>query len=281
MTLFHYCSTATFYNITRNRSIWLSSLSSSNDTQEGKTLSLVLRRLGHALKFHHTRIEDLVDSFRQLEDQMDCLGLCLSREGDMLSQWRGYANDAAGVAIGFSERLFQLMSADNGTPSHARLHRVVYDEQEQLDLLRSRFDPILSLVESGALEPSTLLGFDSSKFGSYDEAVRAQARASTALREEIQRLVDLLYVTKNPAFKEEMEWRYIREIDKSYLTCSFRSRGEALVPYLNLKFPGNLEFPFDCVMVGPRNPTPIPVIEAFLRDQQIFCPVIPSTATYR
>lgn len=36
MNLYHYCSTSTFLSIIANRSIWLSSMSLSNDTMEGK-----------------------------------------------------------------------------------------------------------------------------------------------------------------------------------------------------------------------------------------------------
>ncbi len=43
--LYHYCSTDTFFNIVKNRSLWLSSLAQSNDYMEGKLVAQAITRL--------------------------------------------------------------------------------------------------------------------------------------------------------------------------------------------------------------------------------------------
>lgn len=44
-------------------------------------------------------------------DQM-LFGVCFSEEGDMLGQWREYANKGTGLAIGFDAKWFQWLCRD-------------------------------------------------------------------------------------------------------------------------------------------------------------------------
>ena len=282
MTYYHYCSTDTFFNITHNQSIWLSSLSASNDTQEGKTLSKIAARLCDRLGYDDYETDYLVRSISGIEENTDCVGLCLSDKGDMLSQWRGYADDGTGVAIGFSGGFFERIMSENNPDRDLRLHRVVYDEAEQEQLLLDRFASIAAILQSKDLRMPTVLTFDQSRFPSYDEAVSHQRKATLKMALEVIRLVDLLYATKNPAFEEERESRFICEVPSVYGgRCNFRPRGAALVPYLSIPFPKDVDAAYDCVVIGPKNPTPVGVMKAFLNKKGINCPVYLSNATYR
>ena len=44
---------------------------------------------------------------------VDGLGFCLSKKGDLLSQWRGYADDAFGVSIGFEKDYLKKLSMES------------------------------------------------------------------------------------------------------------------------------------------------------------------------
>lgn len=101
MSLYHYCSNEVFFSIVDRREIWLSSLNLSNDSMEGKLLSSVILQLASddGLQADHLRL--LREQVEYLEGYFDGLGFCLSERGDLLSQWRGYAADGAGVSIGF------------------------------------------------------------------------------------------------------------------------------------------------------------------------------------
>ena len=44
-TLYHYCSTESFVSMVRGASLWLSSLSLSNDTMEGRLVNAAVMRL--------------------------------------------------------------------------------------------------------------------------------------------------------------------------------------------------------------------------------------------
>lgn len=280
--LFHYCTTATFLNIIQNKSIWLSSLLASNDTQEGKWLSVVLRGFADSSGLSDFEIEALADRFRWVESITDCLGFCLSSEGDMLSQWRGYANDATGVAVGFKRSLLDALSTEPGYPTRRRLHQVIYDAGEQRDLLASRFPNIKEKIEDGGLFRPTFLGFDRTRYSSWEEADAAYPKKALFLNSAILLgLLDILYVTKNPAFAEEKEWRFITDVNTTYESCEFRVRGNAIIPYMQIEFPIEIPQPIDCIILGPRNPTPPEVVKAFLLKHGLKCEVLRSEATYR
>ncbi|HSL78822.1 MAG TPA: hypothetical protein VK877_04105 [Pseudolabrys sp.] len=98
--LYHYCSTSAFHAIVEAAAIRLSSLSLANDTLEGKIVSTAIERLAFRDKLDAPVRAELSRAIQALEKILDNLGFCLSEEGDLLSQWRGYAADATGVSIG-------------------------------------------------------------------------------------------------------------------------------------------------------------------------------------
>jgi hypothetical protein len=145
MILYHYCSTQTFHSIIQNRAIWLSSLSLSNDTMEG----VWLRKLLADVCLEETPLEpwdmsSAVDQVAALNTLADGLGFCLSENGDMLSQWRGYAADATGICIGFSPVYFRELDNKYKTDKQPRftLTKVEYDLSEQKKLIKLIFDEV-------------------------------------------------------------------------------------------------------------------------------------------
>jgi len=96
MILYHYCSNTDFHSIIENRRILLSSLSLSNDSMEGKLVAEILARIAKADGLDQPATRRLQESVSRLEQLFDGLGFCLSEDGDLLSQWRGYAADATG-----------------------------------------------------------------------------------------------------------------------------------------------------------------------------------------
>ncbi|MCX5827610.1 MAG: DUF2971 domain-containing protein, partial [Deltaproteobacteria bacterium] len=107
--LYHYCSTSVFVSIIENRSIWLSSLNLSNDSLEGKLVAEIVARISTSDGLDQASSEELQKGVNFIEQIVDGLGFCLSEEGDLLSQWRGYAEDATGFSIGFSKKYLERM----------------------------------------------------------------------------------------------------------------------------------------------------------------------------
>jgi hypothetical protein len=70
---------------------------------EGKLVAEIIDQLAKRDGLDELAIKELQDLIGFIETQFDGLGFCLSEEGDLLSQWRGYAADATGFSIGFSK----------------------------------------------------------------------------------------------------------------------------------------------------------------------------------
>ena len=92
---------------------------------------------------------ELLTAFRYRNSMAGCAGFCMSEEGDLLSQWRAYAVNAAGVSIGFNSDYFGIIGnlrRDRGDAFSAHLTKVEYDIAEQKKLVAEHADEILKLV---------------------------------------------------------------------------------------------------------------------------------------
>src|SRR6185295_17936413 len=83
----------------------------------------------------------------------DGLGFCLSENGDLLSQWRGYAGNATGVAIGFSAEYLNFLS-EASRPGDKRgftLQKVEYEPTSHEARVEPTYNRIGQLIKKGAL----------------------------------------------------------------------------------------------------------------------------------
>ena len=118
-TLYHYCSIETFFHIIKTKAIWLSDIEKSNDSLELQYLKKEYAKwakiICHVFADHQRKTNTPFDE-KRLEALSSVLSdissltitktwvFCLSEKGDLLSQWRGYADDGYGVSIGFDAR---------------------------------------------------------------------------------------------------------------------------------------------------------------------------------
>jgi len=71
-----------------------------------------------------------------------------------------------------------------------------------------------------------------------------------------------LYTSKNPAFREEQEWRLIAFIptggpNGEMLTdCDFRASGDRIVPFVSVSMLDHGVRPIDRIILGPKKPDP-------------------------
>lgn len=281
MTLYHYCSAATFESIVSKKSIWLSSLSQSNDTHEGVWMDGLLRQVCLENDFSPSEIERVSEFLKDATAFWDVLGFCLTPNEDMLSQWRGYADDGCGFAIGFSEEAFRCVNRDKGG-----LFDVIYEKEMQLEIVRERVKNNLELLRSGIRTiPSEIPKSEASK-----KAVNTKNRFRSlfsgprvSLSIFFLSLIDIMYVLKNPSFREETETRFITNMNREYPGCEFHRSGRKLVPHRVMEFSSvKPALVIEKVVLGPGNPTPPDIVAAFLRengfgDAEIFM----SAATYR
>jgi len=116
----HYCGSQVFLSFLERKKLWLTSLSQSNDSLEGAWV------IKHWLSRFTPRTEserDLRKGYSVLLDEVKrsyvALGTCFSEEPDLLSQWRGYAENGAGFSLTFDLKKITGTSNHFGCkPSH-------------------------------------------------------------------------------------------------------------------------------------------------------------------
>ena len=278
-TLFHYCSTSTFVSIISTRTIWLSSLNLSNDTMEGKLVAETINRLASLDNLGTEIVKDIQQSIAISEKTFHGLGFCLSEEGDLLSQWRGYATDATGFSIGFSKKYLQSLSENRmNAGKQCKLQKVLYDTAAQEELIRPTYNEVKKIVDSGHLIQPTVGGVRSIHVD-YSTKVNVFIQAHTSVYLNLFALSSSLYSLKTSAFCKEMEWRLVSFADDS---CDYKPMNDRVVPYKiydldKLENESVIE-----VIIGPKNLTPPEVVESLLRKHGFNdVKIVRSSATYR
>lgn len=285
-TLYHYCSSSTFASIVSHKSIWLSSLSLSNDTMEGRLVTQTFDRLLSQLKVSAEETEEIREALKYTEELFDGLGFCLSEWPDTLSQWRGYADDGQGFSIGFTKEYLQnLEKSKEEGESFFHLGKVKYQLVEHEATLKPIYDEIkvfivagqlkIPLIESGLINAMSEEQMKSRK----DEYLKS----IKALWSKAIEVFPFVYMLKNNAFSEEAEWRLVSYLSKDISSSvSFRASGNRLVPYREFKLkPLGIQSIAE-IYVGPKNITPNFVIEKFLAQNGFLdVKIYRSAATYR
>lgn len=198
-TVYHYCSLETFYAIFSNSTIRLSNISKSNDSEEITYLLPKMRKFCTNLfnRYNDVFPEDYrlqtdfinnVFNSKFNETSLNFYVMCFSEEPDLLSQWRGYANNACGVSIGFSTEAFYPLA--RSTRSSYNFSQVRYSLDDLYDQIeKSTIKKIENNFTGDARNDSLVL------LNLVDTTI------STILYNSI------LY--KNPNFNEEKEWRLV------------------------------------------------------------------------
>ena len=201
--LYHYCSVSAFYNIIKNQSIWLSESRKSNDYLE---LQWVLDGFqdyveDQWLAFAKMKISnnttvdfDVYEKAHRIIESISSSGFkknwvfCLSEQKDDLGQWRGYADDGAGIAIGFktnSLMLFEKLIPEEDNSLDFCFRKIKYGRKKLDEFFHHYFD-------SSDLSPeSTTEEFISVVYNWLDL------------------VLDVSAWFKNNGFKSEKEWRLI------------------------------------------------------------------------
>jgi hypothetical protein len=151
--LYHYCSNSTFLSIISGQNIRASEFSLSNDHLEGKWSRNLLEQFCIERKMFPMTQNLLLEQFDSyLLQYFFAVGFCLSAQGDLLSQWRGYADDGRGVAIGFDSVFFSELI--ESMPDRSRgfdllFEKVKYDLEQQQKVARAYFEDFCLLAEAG------------------------------------------------------------------------------------------------------------------------------------
>lgn len=271
--LYHYCSLSTFKSILDNKSVWLSDIRKSNDSLElrwimGQCQYYMLKAWNDYVKaVKEDRGLDAVslESFEEFdklynlvrdydaEDDTKNWVFCLSEKADDLGQWRGYADDGQGIAIGFNSSLLKKVNYIGNTIRNTSVNllfdRVRYSKKE----LATFFNEMAGLSKiSVEMAPNEVIQY-------------------------MKRAVGLSYIYaplyKSDKFKDEKEWRifysmHLDEIEKgerpgvpnskndfsddiTLERYAFIQRNKTLVSHLELGLP-QIKRAIHSITIGPK-----------------------------
>lgn len=258
----HYCSASTFLSIIRKKQLWLTSLRQSNDRAEGEwCLQKWLDRFNVLIPAELSQRRAAKTAVEVFLHDIVALGTCFSEAADLLSQWRGYADDGGGFSIAFDrDGLSKALSeGDNG------------------DI---KFTPVEYSIDTalGPAKPfhAMTTAFAPDYVGSNGRSLNINI--SPEARAEKKFAVEQLFRFKNPAFSEEREWRlYTLRSLSSESALKFRESGGVISPYMTFDFPSSAVL---SVRLGPTNRTPVRVVQSLLESCGFNARVLTSSATY-
>ena len=256
--LHYYCSNTTFLSILQHKELWLTALSLSNDRLEGRWaleqyLNLFQGDRARLRKSAHVVIEAFLHG-------REALGICFSEKEDLLSQWRGYADDGCGVCITFSKEALDQAVKDWAEEEEIRIAKVKYGRLAEHDFVKPIAEAFMNNIENVNADGRFL----SEHINHTDQKWRVASE---------------FFEYKHPAFSEEAEWRIYSVVGLgSGSNLDYRVAGKLLSPYL--RFPISLDA-ISFVTLGPNNRTPTDVAKAALARHKCNAGVVRSAASYR
>ena len=227
--MYHYCSMQSFFGIIKSNSIWLNDVSKTNDVYEYSWILEIMEDILHEV--------DLADKFdknylknsfiRFFQPHM----ACFSREVDSLSQWRGYADDGRGIAIGFNRRYFERNK--DQVNKEIIVEDIIYDPVKQ----RQKVERLL-MRELGRLARS---GEPQGFF--------------TLELEMLSHIIKYGQAFKHESFKEEKEIRIIHGYSDLLAEpdmFKYRVARDDLLSYIEFSLNVNNEDSITEIIIGPR-----------------------------
>ena len=266
--IYHYCSVESFRAIIQNKTLWMSSVYNLNDYKE---IHWIKDKIFKKIKTAITK--DNFIKYKKFEElysnELPNVYIASFSEGsDLLSQWRAYANDGYGVAIGFNSDYFKENSL-------VKTSSVLYDEKNQEKQINLILEPLEKLPEN--------INLESKEFIEICKAI-------------ITDINNLSAKSKNELFKEEQEVRLIHnpkiiddEKNKKFIfennlsEMMFRSVCGNLIPYFELKFEKEKEIPAILEIIkGPKNKFINEEVKIFLSNNGFYSVDIKSSkSSYR
>lgn len=144
MTLYHYCPTETFFKILESKELWFSDITKSNDSSE---IAHAMRILKDYLSKKDCKIDPYgsnklyFNEIKKASSHYRYYCCSLAEDGDLLSQWRGYAPNG-GVSLGFDLEGLQtyVSSIKVAGEKPAITSKVYYKEIEFISEVLERID---------------------------------------------------------------------------------------------------------------------------------------------
>ena len=249
--LFHYCNIESFASIIKNASIWLSDVSKSNDYLE---CVLCRNKIKESIEKILAADEKDLEAWKwgydhgcKLNREIYSYCVCFSENCDQLSQWRGYANNGKGIAIGFDKNILDELKTDD--IYRIAFDSVIYDSKEQEDYI-------------GEVVNENL------------EKMRVKGIAHVGIELNTNYRLKFPFV-KNPSFWEEGEWRIVVSAKPgsqrleasdniSFSEVRYRVANDKLISYLEMDFSKIKQKIIKEIWIGPKSEVTVDDVVNFL-----------------
>jgi hypothetical protein len=260
--LFHYTDMRGMLGILGSEQIWFTSIFHLNDPSElGYGIEMALS----VLRDEAQKGGSAVPAFcRWMEHLLVKAGgevfgffvASFSQNRDDLGQWRAYADNGRGVAIGLAPKLFEVVSdhSNLGVAEKTLFTDVIYDQAGCMLNLMNVIKRAIAVIIRGEASVTSLV--EREEFGKEIARLLAAPIFSYAV------------TYKHPAYAHERETRLllINDLNKLSSLIEMRVRGSSLVPYipspLRVRSPGAITK----IMIGPAaDELAEDAIRAFLR----------------
>jgi hypothetical protein len=151
---YHYTSLDALFNIVSNRTLWLTSLKSSNDKKELfytvddfiRDFEIVFeteksKNIKKCFEILNSNIHSNIDKFKkECTRKRKPYALCLSDKRDNLTHWDRYAASSTGVCIGINVAAFEVLYSGMATAGFGSslfdIGKALYTEEDILNFIR-------------------------------------------------------------------------------------------------------------------------------------------------
>jgi hypothetical protein len=228
--LYHYTGQIGLLGIIEQAELWATKIQYMNDATEfGLALRLARQELENIINNSAHSSEKaasvrLQESLHGLED-INIFAVCFCENGDLLSQWRGYAGGKYGYSIGFdSDALMQIADRNEFT-----LGRCIYDTAVQRNIIKQT---ISDCIKDELATPTKR------RWGFHGPLADVLFRCGVFF--------------KDPSFEDEIEWRLISPTVLYYdVKLRFRAGSSMITPFYGLSITNDDGLPIRHIVIGP------------------------------
>jgi hypothetical protein len=235
-SLCHYTTLEGVIGIITGNDLWLTHSRYSNDNEEMNYGHRLVDEVLDELKTNAAGDSAKLKWLEKLRAQIQAARedevyiCCFCENGNLLSQWRGYADNGGGVSIEFDSAGFEQLCGSGNQHGLMRLWKVFYDRDQQCQIVR-----------------------DSINYSHWP------ARGDDSIPFIVDALQFFVPTFKNSGFSEEKERRLVfTPKQDASLKPHFRTRRGMLVPYFSLRElsgtavpPAGIQMSIRQVQVGP------------------------------
>ena len=277
--VYHYCTASTGFSIVETKTIRLSALSHANDTSEGRAMIQKFDELIAATSLSYEVAQVCRVIFGSFSQSTEGFAFCMSENGDLLSQWRAYAGDGAGVVIGFNKSILERDFGEvNFGSKFFEIIKIEYGDAKLVDLLKpltieleKQLLPLrncvqLQLDQNVESSISEMADFDLNRSKKIFKKVTPDANLAIDIILKIVSAIHFkIYSHKVVGFAEEVEWRLLRYRQRQHFQeIDYFCDGTAVKPFIPCFIAEPAKRSIESVTLGPKNKTDPRWMRAFL-----------------